>query len=56
MLTLADDGKIFEGSDGTWFYLQCCSDADGAVILDYKVVSSHKECSEECVKNKQCKR
>ncbi|KAH6669665.1 PAN domain-containing protein [Plectosphaerella plurivora] len=50
-----NDGKIFEGSDGTWFYLQCCSDADGAVILDYKVSSSHKECSEECVKNKQCK-
>ncbi|GJD02564.1 PAN domain containing protein [Colletotrichum higginsianum] len=50
-----NDGKIFEGSDGTWFYLQCCTDTDAAVILDYKTTTSQKECSEECVKDKKCK-
>lgn len=53
---LQDDGKIFEGSDGTWFYLQCCTDASGAVILGYETTSSHKECSEKCVASKECKR
>ncbi|KAG9253174.1 uncharacterized protein F5Z01DRAFT_675095 [Emericellopsis atlantica] len=50
-----DNGKIFMGSDGTWFYQQCCADADGAVLLNYAKVSSHDECAEACVKDKACK-
>ncbi|KAH7136752.1 hypothetical protein B0J13DRAFT_677590 [Dactylonectria estremocensis] len=51
----SDDGKIFEGSDGTWFYLQCCTDTDGASILGLETASSHSDCLEKCVANKACK-
>ncbi|KAM0191646.1 hypothetical protein ACHAPI_008697 [Fusarium lateritium] len=51
----ANDGKIFEGSDGTWFYLQCCTDTDAASVLDLVKASSHQDCLEKCVKSKECK-
>ncbi|KAK1763882.1 PAN domain-containing protein [Phialemonium atrogriseum] len=50
-----NDGKIFKGSDGTWFYLQCCTDTDGASILGYETVNTHEECAEKCVVDKKCK-
>lgn len=50
-----NDGKIFEGSDGTWFYLQCCTDTDGASILGLVTASSHNDCLEKCVADKACK-
>ncbi|PFH62197.1 hypothetical protein XA68_14604 [Ophiocordyceps unilateralis] len=52
----ANDGKIWEGSDGTWFYLQCCTDTGAATVVDQGSASSHKDCVEKCVRNKECKR
>ncbi|KAH6973100.1 hypothetical protein BKA56DRAFT_676884 [Ilyonectria sp. MPI-CAGE-AT-0026] len=50
-----NDGKVFEGSDGTWFYLQCCTDTDGASILGLETASSHNDCLEKCVADRKCK-
>ncbi|POR34947.1 Uncharacterized protein TPAR_04849 [Tolypocladium paradoxum] len=51
-----NNGKIWEGSDGTWFYLQCCTDTNAATVVEQGTASSHKECIEKCVANKKCKR
>ncbi|CAM1505087.1 Fc.00g107240.m01.CDS01 [Cosmosporella sp. VM-42] len=50
-----NDGKIYEGSDGTWFYLQCCTDTDGASLLGVETATSHTACAEKCVADKKCK-
>ncbi|KAH7024601.1 uncharacterized protein B0I36DRAFT_387133 [Microdochium trichocladiopsis] len=50
-----NDGKIFEGSDGTWFYNQCCADTDAASVLGYKTAKDQKDCAELCVQDKACK-
>ncbi|KAK5988018.1 hypothetical protein PT974_12154 [Cladobotryum mycophilum] len=51
----ANDNKIFEGSDGTWFYLQCCADTNAATVVDQGTASSYKNCLDQCVANKECK-
>ncbi|PHH90131.1 hypothetical protein CDD83_4448 [Cordyceps sp. RAO-2017] len=52
----SDNGKIWEGSDGTWFYLQCCTDTSAATVIEQGTASSHKDCLEKCVANKKCRR
>ncbi|KAK8025932.1 hypothetical protein PG990_003755 [Apiospora arundinis] len=50
-----NDGKIFEAADGTWYYLQCCTDTAGAVAIDAVVATSHADCIQQCAANKNCK-
>ncbi|KAK7948537.1 uncharacterized protein PG986_009423 [Apiospora aurea] len=50
-----NDGKIFEAADGTWYYLQCCTDTAGAVAIDAVAATSHADCIEKCAADKKCK-
>ncbi|KAK8094230.1 hypothetical protein PG997_000915 [Apiospora hydei] len=50
-----NDGKIFEAADGTWYYLQCCTDTSGAVAIDAVAATSHADCIEKCAADKKCK-
>lgn len=49
-----NDGKLYEGKDGSWYYIQCCSDSSGAVIRDILKAKSHEECVNQCTAAKDC--
>ena len=51
-----DDGKIYQGVDGTWYYIQCCSDSAGAVIKGFETASSHQQCIDKCSASSECNR
>ncbi|KAK8038916.1 hypothetical protein PG993_007327 [Apiospora rasikravindrae] len=50
-----NDGKIFEAADGTWYYLQCCTDTSGAVAIDAVAATSHADCIDKCTADPKCK-
>ncbi|KAK8118456.1 uncharacterized protein PG998_003082 [Apiospora kogelbergensis] len=49
-----NDGKIYQGVDGTWYYIQCCSDSAGAVIKGFETASSHQQCIDKCSASSEC--
>lgn len=53
---MTDNGKTWEASDGTWFYLQCCTDTEVATVVEQGTAMSHRACLDKCVSNKRCKR
>lgn len=48
--------KIYQGVDGTWYYVQCCTDAAGAVVKEVVRTGSHKECVDKCSAHRDCQR
>ncbi|EQL03645.1 PAN domain containing protein [Ophiocordyceps sinensis CO18] len=43
------NGKTWEASDGTWFYLQCCTDTEVATVVEQGTAMSHRACLDKCV-------
>ncbi|KAK6854895.1 pan domain containing protein [Apiospora arundinis] len=38
-----NDGKVYQGVDGTWYYIQCCSTRPG-LFVSYDVAASANNC------------
>ena len=50
------DSKIYEGADGTWYYVQCCTDAAKSVVRGVETTVSHQACVDKCEATADCNR
>ncbi|KAJ6060563.1 hypothetical protein N7499_012602 [Penicillium canescens] len=51
----ASDGSIYEALDGSWYYLQCCTQSSSnALSVGTPQVSSMKECLNKCSEIANC--
>ncbi|KAM3471863.1 hypothetical protein MY8738_009136 [Beauveria namnaoensis] len=49
-----NDGHIYEGVDGIWYYIQCCSDSSAAVVTGFAQAQNHKDCLDKCSLDEKC--
>lgn len=50
------DGKIYQGVDGTWYYVQCCTDAAKSIVKGVEAAASHTDCADKCSAHPDCSR